>query len=370
MGNCSTVAVIGGGNGALAAAVDLTLKGFRVNLCNPYRGGESIQPLMADLKIDYVGVLGQGTASVKRVTAEAREAVVDADLVMICIPATAHEAAAGWLAPVLSPGMSVLLNPGHTGGALHFLRALREAGYAGRMILGETNTLTYIARKKDVRTINITGINNVQIAALPAGEIDTLMATVSPCYPDLRPSRTVLGTSLRNLNAMMHPPVMILSAAWIEYSSGDFNFYYDAATPAVARLMKGIDDERLAIGAQWGERLEPLIDLLVSAGVTTSEARKGDSLQRAFKESLPNRWIKAPSSLDHRYMHEDIAYGLVPMAALGEIVGVGTPIMRSMIQISSVISGIDYWSWGLNVERLGLTGLSPAEVLTFLVHGR
>jgi opine dehydrogenase len=370
MSGVGTITIVGGGNGAFAAAAHLALEGFRVNLCDPYDEGSSLKALMDAGKLGYVGVCGEGYVVLNRVTSRPEQVVPEADLILVCVPSTAHDAMARWLAPVLPEDTTLLLNPGHTGGALHFRQALSREGFSSQLTLGETNTLTYIARKKDPTTVNITSVaSNVRVAALPASSLEALLARAGECYPHLRPTKTVLGTSLRNVNAMMHPPGMILGAAWIEHTSGDFCFYYDAATPAVGRLMQAIDDERLAIAAAWNEPVEPLIDLLASIGTTTEEAQKSGSLQRAFLESKPNRWIKAPSSLDDRYMHEDFPYGLVPMVALGKIVGVDAPVMRSLIRLASVINDVDYWSKGLTIDRLGLEGKTLEEVHTFLEHG-
>jgi len=370
MRNAGTVTIIGGGNGGFAAAVDLTQKGFCVNLCDPFHNGEFILPIMKDRKVSYEGIYGEGDLTLNKVTPSVGDALEGAQLVIIIAPSTTHATIAGWSSPYINDGTTILLNPGHTGGALNFKQSLSQDGFNKSIILGETNTLTYVARKSNPKTINITNYNkNVYVSALPAINLAQLTEVTGKCYPDLQPQKTVIGTSLRNLNAMMHPPGMILSAAWIESTSGNFNFYFDAATLAVSRLMQEIDNERLAISAGWGEAMEPLIDLLLIQGLTTKEARDSGSLQEAFLRSEPNRWLKAPSSLDHRYMHEDIGNGLVPMVALGQIVGVKTPTMESIINISNIINQRNYWRDGLNKTHLGLEGMQLGEVITFLEKG-
>jgi len=101
--------------------------------------------------------------------------------------------------------------------------------------------------------------------------------------------------------------------------------------------------------------------------LTTKAAWDSGSIARACEESAPNRAIKAPPSLDHRYMHEDIGYGLVPMAELGRLAGVATPTMDALVRLASLALGIDYWRDGLTLERLGLAGKSPAELSRFVM---
>ncbi len=62
-------------------------------------------------------------------------------------------------------------------------------------------------------------------------------------------------------------------------------------------------------------------------------------------------------------MHEDVGYGLVPMAALGRLAGVADADIDALDRISPASrSGIDYARDGLTLEKLGLAGKSPAEL--------
>jgi opine dehydrogenase len=364
------VAVIGGGNGAFAAAAHLTYKGLSVNLCDPYREGESLKPLMIENRLNFTGALGRDSVALNKVSTSLAEALADASMVILCVPTSAHALFARWLAPLLSQSATVLLNPGHTGGALNFLHSLTEEGYKGDLVLGETNTLTYIARKSDPTTVNISNIaSNIHLSSLPGKNIDRLLSATHDCYPELQTCPTIIGTSLRNLNAMMHPPGMILAAVWVERNGGNWDFYYDGATPAVENLMQAIDDERLSIATAWGEKVEPLIDILAMIGTTTHEAATSRSLQKAFLDSTPNRHIKAPKSLDDRYMHEDIGYGLVPMTELARIANITTPVMDSLITIASTITKIDYRRQGLNNSKMGLSGKAHAAIKRYFEDG-
>ena len=47
-----------------------------------------------------------------------------------------------------------------------------------------------------------------------------------------------------------------------------------------------------------------------------------DNPYMACQQSYANQFIQAPPSLDHRYMHEDIGSGLLPIAELGHLAGV------------------------------------------------
>ena len=114
----------------------------------------------------------------------------------------------------------------------------------------------------------------------------------------------------------------------------------------------------------------PFIDIFYAAGLTTTAARDSGDIARACRESEPNKTIKSPPSLDHRYMHEDVGYGLVPFSALGRLAGVATPTIDAMIQLAGLAVGVDYRRDGLTLERLGLAGKSPSELLHFVRRRR
>jgi opine dehydrogenase len=104
------------------------------------------------------------------------------------------------------------------------------------------------------------------------------------------------------------------------------------------------------------------IDYFCAAGLTSEEARRSRSVYRAMQESAPNRTIKAPSALAHRYLDEDVGYGLTPMSELARLVGVPTPTMDALIALASVARGVDYRGQGLSLARMGLAGLLPAAL--------
>jgi opine dehydrogenase len=121
-----TVAVLGAGSGGRAAVADLTLRGYTVKL--HARREERLQPLREHGGIDVTGI-HEGFVPLTHLTTNVAEAVEGADLIMLVVPVLAHRYYAEQLAPLLSPERIVFLNPGHTGGGLHFVHELRRAGY-------------------------------------------------------------------------------------------------------------------------------------------------------------------------------------------------------------------------------------------------
>jgi opine dehydrogenase len=361
------IAVLGAGHGGFAAAADLARRGWSVRL--QARREETLRPLRAQGGVMCRGV-HDGLVPVALLTTDVAEAVSGADLVMLVVPSVAHGPYARALAPHLRPDLPVFVNPGHTGGGLHFVHELRRAGYRAAVDTCESVTLTYICRRTAPGTVDIFAmVKNLKFAAFPGRTAPALFDAIKPLYPEIVPASSVLETALININAVFHAPGMLMNAGWIEHTGGDFLFYRDGITPAVGRVIAAIDRERLAVAQALGVPAASFLENFHAAGLTTRAAMESGDISRACAESEPNRTIRSPPSLDHRYVHEDVGYGLVPFAALGDLAGVETPAIDAMVRLCSDMMGIDYAADGLTLERMGIAGMTPERLRRFVEDG-
>ncbi len=362
-----SVAVLGAGHGGLAAAADLSRRGFEVRL--QARRAEALAPLRARGGVRARGVC-DGLVPIALLTTDVAEAIAGADLVMLVVPSVAHAPYAQALAPHLAPGLPVFVNPGHTGGALHFVRELRRAGHDAPVRTCETATLTYICRKTDPGTVDIfSTTKKLKFAAFPGRHLGDLHALIAPLYPEITPASSVLETGLTNINAVFHTPGMVMNAGWIEDTGGDFLFYREGITPAVGRVIDAVDGERMAVAAALQVPTASFLDNFLQAGLTTRAAALSGDISRACRDSAPNATIRSPPSLDHRYMHEDVGYGLVPFAALGDLAGVDTPAIDALVHLCSELMDIAYAETGLTLDRMGLAGVAPDKLAQFVARG-
>ena len=266
------------------------------------------------------------------------------------------------IANYLTDGQRILLNPGHTGGALHFANALRQAGCKAQVQLCETVTLTYICRMPQFGRVEVyRRTTNLRCAAFPGKHTAKLVQEIQEAFPNVVPAANVMETGFANINAIMHPAGMLGNAGWIEKSGGDFLYYREGITPAIGAWIDAVDRERLEIVRRLG--LQPLrfVDIFHQAGLTTAEARDTGSAYQAIHHSEANFTIKAPPSLDHRYVREDVGYGLVPMAEVGKLLGVKTPVMDALITLASTALGCDFCVDGLTLAKMGLDGVSAEQ---------
>lgn len=362
------IAILGAGNSGCAAAAHLTMEGYQVAMFN--RSASRLAPLKERGGIRITGAVGEGFVKLDTVTTDLGEAVEGADLLMVVAPAAAHDYYANELAKVIDGPVRIMLNPGHTGGALHFLNTLRKAGVASQVHISETNTNTYICRLTGPAEVAVYGLaRKILFAAIPGKYTAEAAQTVGSLYPCVSPVGSVLDTGLANLNAVLHPAGMLLNAGWLEHTGGDFAFYYEGTTPAVGRTIDAIDRERLATMKALGLQGISFVRLFYDYGATSEHALATGSAFDALRESEPDKPIRAPKSLKDRYLEEDIPYGLVPMAALADLAGVPTPVIDSLVTMAATVNERDYWSKGLTLERMGLKGLDLLGVNVRLYEG-
>lgn len=361
-------AILGAGNGGCATAADLAIRGFETRLWS--RSEKTLEPL---LRRGGIALVEHGQETFGRpclITSALAEAVAGADLVTIAVPAVAHASLARSLAPLLTARQIVHLNPGQTGGSLHFVHELRRAGCRTPVRCCETVTLTCICRMAGPARVEVyRRTANLGCAAFPAESGPDILPEIAAVFPNVVPAENVLETGLSNINAIMHPAGMVGNAGWIEQHGGDLLFYRQALSPAVARIIEGVDRERLALMRALELRPRTFVEIFHAAGLTSDAALESGSVFQATQESEPNRTIAAPRTHDHRYVHEDVGYGLVPMAALAGLLGIDAPVIQALITLASEMNRVDYRRDGLTLARMGLCDTNGVELRTVLQHG-
>jgi len=358
----SQVAVLGAGAGGLASTVHLACAGHDVRLWN--RSRTVLEPIMATGRVDGSGIVGQVTVKPRIVTDDLDEVLAGADVVVVALPALAHEslfdAIVGRRVQV-----PIVLNPGGSGGVLH-LRARCLVAEASLPPVVELSTLTHVARAAH-GTVHISGAAvSVWGGCLPGGE-EALEWGIQ-LFPCVTPAVDVIQSSLTNVNLVLHPPGAVLAAAWVEATHGAFTFYVEGMTPAVARVAEALDEERRVVGHAYGHILAPLAAEMAMIGTVPSESANKDLLS-AIRASEANSDISAPDSTRHRYYSEDIPFGLMSLVTLGQIAGCDLPTARALLALGRLIVGDDLFEKGRTADRLGLTGLDRSGVIEMVGHG-
>jgi len=357
--------VVGAGHGGKAMAAHLALLGFPTTLYN--RTYDRIYAIKERGGIDLEGSEGapNGFGKLNCVTSVMEEALENADVIMVVVPSSAHVDIAKASAPYLKDGQIVILHPGRTCGAIEFTKVLKDNNCLADVTVSEAETFIYASRADGPAQARIFRIKEaVPIAALPATRTSLVLDVIHEAYPQFIDGINVLQTGLNNMGAIFHPALTILNAGWIETTHGDYQFYIDGVTPSVARVLEALDRERVTVASALGIRARTALEWLKLAYDTT-----GTDLCDAIHNQPGYYGIKAPPTLNHRYIFEDVPMSLVPIASLGEYFGVSVMAIDSIIRLSCIIHQTDYRRRGRTVEKLGINKLSINELKHYVEEG-
>jgi opine dehydrogenase len=358
--------VVGAGHGGKAMAAYLALIGYPVTLLNRTAAHVAAIQARGGIQLTSVDSEGaQGFGALRAVTSNVEEALAEAEIVMVVVPACAHQDIARMAAPHLRDGQIVVLNPGRTCGAIEFAHTLRQEGCTADVTVAETGTFIYASRSDGPAQARIFRTKDaVPLAALPATRTAQVLDRLCPAYPQFIAGENVLHTSLNNMGAIFHPALTLLNAGRIESTRGDYQFYVDGVTSSVARVLETLDRERVTVAAALGIRAVTATEWLQMA----YDAR-GSSLNEAIHNNPGYHGIKAPANLEHRYIFEDVPMSLVPIAALGRQYGVETRGIESIVRLACIVHSTDYWRTGRTLDKLGLQGLSVSELTAYVMKG-
>lgn len=360
------ITVIGTGNGAFAAAADLSDRGYEVTLYASENHSRGLSAIMESRTIKCYGVGPVGDIRIRNVTCDTAEAMADPDIVMPVVPAFAHEEIAENIAPYIRDGMKIVLAPGSTGGSLVFARVFREKSSAKDVRIAELHTLPYTARKVGADGVNIPlMLKMIFFAAFPSKYNEEMYDLIKPIYPEIVLVRDVLETSLNNGNAVSHPAPVVLNAGKIEYYGKHYH-YREGITPSVARIIQDIDDERKAVCRAYGYAEMDVTERLFRMGYCPEADTVYESYQGSTNVFLP---IEGPNSLKDRYLIEDTPCSLVAMSELAKTAGVPTPYMDSVITLAGGLMNEDYRTSGRTLERMGLADMTKDDIENYVCNG-
>jgi opine dehydrogenase len=328
------VAVLGGGNGAFAAAGDLALRGHRVAMCEvpEFFPGLQAAAVQGTLRVEALPTTGlpSGLARLGLVTDDVEAAVSRAEVVLVVVPSYALTRFADFIAPALRPHHTLLIMPGNLWGAYRVATRLRAAGVSEEVLIGEAECLIYAARKADGTSVVIRGYKkHLGVAAVEADRAEELRRRLLPLYADLRRLDSVLQSGLSNVNPFFHPAILLGNLGLAD-APQPRRFYAEGVSGAVARLIEHLDGERLATAAALGITLPRLRELLLLW--YAHEGAAGTSLHAVIHSNPAYRDSLFPAALaTTRYLMEDIPFGLVPFVQLAKRVGVPTPLAAAIV---------------------------------------
>jgi opine dehydrogenase len=338
----TNVAIVGAGAIARAYAALLTRAGHTAALWSPSGAGTRGLPAVSErviawprahaVRLAYIGAV-EGTATVAVLSSPTDLAT--ADVVIVALPATAYAEVLPLVAPHLRSGQVVFVT-GALSLAPLWLAELASAHNA-MPVVAASGTTVATARARDDGVAIMTIRTRLGVAARPASETQRVLTIVTALFGDrFDAADSVLAVTLTNINPVAHAAMALANFTRIERGEAWPQYHY--LTPGVARLIETMDAERRAVAAAFGVQ------------VTTIEAhfqRSFDVPQTTLAEIAAELHRRrggppGPTSLDTRFVLEDIPYGLVFSAALARIAGGAVPVTEAVVTTISTLYGRDF----------------------------
>ncbi len=253
------------------------------------------------------------------------KAIAESDYVFVNTVASGHKDIARLCAGKLRAGQRILIFNSNWG-VLEFRQILgRELDEKG-IILAETGGMHLMTDLPEVGHCVLKKIKkSLGVSAFPAGSVDVVVNELKAVFPQFFSKRSPILTSLDTSNPILHAPIALCGFSKIEQGL-DHYFYREGATPHVVSYIEQIDMERLAVMTRMGVRGQSCLEIVNVAWNTSC-----NNLYDAIHLNYPNS--KGPRNIEYRFITEDIPFGIVPIAKLGDLYGVETPYIDTLIDM-------------------------------------
>jgi opine dehydrogenase len=353
------VTIVGAGNAGCAYAWQLAREGHRVRLLKTSTAVHednfsAIQCQGGILAVEGASTGEDSFAPLELATRDEREALRGAEAVFILTQSLYHQSLAERIGPLLQTARLVLVIPGYMG-SLYFRANCRSQNVI--FAEGESSAIDARIEKPGIVRILFRNVRNA-LAMLPASRSQEGIDLAGQLFSTYRHTRaTIVESALHNPNLILHPAGTILSASRIEYSHGDFRMYSEAFTPSVWNVAEALDAEKKRVLRAFG--LEP-IDYVEACRFRNAPDLSADptGVFRSYADSAPT----GPTSLETRYIDEDVPMGLCLMSSLGQRCGQATPICDSLVSIAGALRQRDFWKNGRTLDTLGCSGMTLKQV--------
>jgi opine dehydrogenase len=326
------IGIVGCGGIALGYAAFLMKSGHQPIVWSP--SGESARSLIGQ-EITASGAL-VGSFRIQ-VAGSARELVSEAEVVIIAVPGYGHRAVIDTVVPFAREGQSFIVSAQLSLSGVYLKHSLAARGIDSDVMAWATTVL--MSRRTGPTNIVIGGIRQMlEVAALPEAAGARCLDLCRTLFGDrFRLVPDILAIALGNLNPPIHMASALCNFTRIE--KGEYWANYDGITPSVARLIEALDQERL--------------DLAKAYGVTVRTVQEHYRLTFGFEEGHSIAEMAAmvhkerqgppgPTTLDTRFVTEDIPFGIVPLIELAARRDIPLPLHQAGTQLFCALYGRDF----------------------------
>lgn len=361
-----TITICGGGNAA-HAMIPIIRNNFsgKLNLFLPY-GDEAAQfNKLIEEKRFITATIGEKKLYGRPDEASklAKDVCKEADLILMPLPAFAHELTLLQIAPFLKKEAIIGAIPARSGFEYSTLKILKDNKKEKVKIFG-MQTLPWACRIKEYASkVDILGKKrSVGMAAFPH-KITSELASFLTRLLDLKiePLPNMLTLSLANVGQIIHPGIMyslFKGKEELKYRKEEIPLFYQGVTKEIAKTLKEMSDEILLLTKEI-KNIDKSINLNHVLGLKDwliysykdSIADKS-TLQSCLVTNRAYQGLRAPTKrIDNdyfladfqaRYLTEDVPYGLVVTKAIAQLAKVDMPVIDEVILTVSKWIGKEY----------------------------
>jgi opine dehydrogenase len=348
------VAILGAGGVGLGMAALMTSKGVDVCLWAPSPKG--ISAVLDGKPIVSTGVLeGQFRASA---TLEIAEAIEDANVIIVAVPGNGHKAVIDLLAPHVRGDQLIAISSHMSLSALYLSLQLSTGGADCAISAWATTAIT--GRRIRSGEVCVTTVRRHVVASTVRSEdygeseriLSSLFGDIFMQAPDL------MAATLTNVNPGTHLAVALCNLTRMEY--GEQWGSYCGISGAVGRLIESLDSERINLATRFGFYVQTVQDHLhESFGLPRGSVADMAAEQHIRRNGAP----AGPVALEHRYVTEDVPFGIVPLVKFGRIAGVEMRLHQAGLELISALYGRSFAAENDILPHLNIDNLSGEELL-------
>ena len=345
------ISILGAGNAGCAVAADLTLKGHDVTLIKTSTAmhNDNFEYLLnnnGEMELNEFGDIKK--ANIKYVSRDV-SMIDESDIIIIYIQTNYHEQLIKRIAPYVKDNQIILINPG-------YLSTAYVLKYCGdkNIIIAEAESSFIDGRIMTPGHFRV-GFRNVRnpIGIYPASRKMEAIEKLDQLGERFIYLNSVIEAAIHNPNLVVHTVGSVMSIPRIEKSDGDFCMYHEAYTrnnPATWRILESLDNEKMNILERLGfERLS----YVEACKLRNSLDENLDAREVFLRYSEMDTRAKGPTSVESRYISEDVPQGLVMLESIGQALDINTPITTALINIASAALGRDLRENGRSLDKLG-----------------
>lgn len=361
-----TITICGGGNAA-HAVIPIIRNNFsgKLNLFLPYGDEAAHFKKLIEEKRFITATIGEKKLYGRpdKVSKFAKDVCKEADLILMPLPAFAHEPTLLQIAPFLKEEVIIGAIPARSGFEYAALKILEDNKKEKVNIFG-MQTLPWACRIKEYASkVDILGKKeSVGMAVFPY-KITSELASFLTGLLDLKiePLPNMLTLSLANVGQIIHPGIMyglFKGKEELKYRKEEIPLFYQGVTKEIAKTLKEMSDEILLLTKEI-KNIDKSINLNHVLGLKDwliysykdSIADKS-TLQSCLVTNRAYQGLRAPAKrIDNdyfladfqaRYLTEDVPYGLVVTKAIAQLAKVDMPVIDEVILTVSKWIGKEY----------------------------